>query len=167
VVRLRTRSVRRRVLRRSDTVDPFAGSYYVETLTDEIERRANTLIAKVDQLGGSLAAIPFITAEIDESAWSYQERYRTEQDIVVGVNRYVEEDARVEGTLRVDPQSDARLFRRRPPPSPQALPQDVQAPAPPLDPQQARDALTAVLDEVGAARHRPFSRDAGAAAQIT
>jgi hypothetical protein len=61
----------------------------------------------------------------------------------------------------------ARLFRRRPPPSPQALPQDVQAPAPPLDPQQAREALTAVLDEIGAARHRPFSRDAGTRAQIT
>jgi methylmalonyl-CoA mutase N-terminal domain/subunit len=96
----------------ADTVDPFAGSYYVETLTDEIERRANTLIAKVDQLGGSLAAIPFITAEIDESAWSYQERYRTEQDIVVGVNRYVEEDARVEGTLRVDPQSERDQLER-------------------------------------------------------
>ncbi len=61
----------------------------------------------------------------------------------------------------------ARLFRRRPPPSPQALLQDVQAPTPALDPQQARDALTAVLDEIGAARHRPFSRDAGAPSQIT
>ncbi len=96
----------------TDTVDPFAGSYYVETLTDEIERRANTLIAKVDQLGGSLAAIPFITAEIDESAWSYQERYRTEQDVVVGVNRYIEEDARVEGTLRVDPASERDQLER-------------------------------------------------------
>jgi hypothetical protein len=61
----------------------------------------------------------------------------------------------------------ARLFRRRPPPSTQAVSQDVQAPALPLDPQQARAALTAVLDEIGAARHRPFSRDAGARAQIT
>jgi hypothetical protein len=61
----------------------------------------------------------------------------------------------------------ARLFRRRRPPRPQGLSQDVQAPAPPLDPEQARDALTAVLDEIGAARHRPFSRDAGAAPQIT
>jgi hypothetical protein len=61
----------------------------------------------------------------------------------------------------------ARLFRRRPPPSAQAVSQDVEAPAPPLDPQQAREALTAVLDEIGAARHRPFSRDAGARAQIT
>jgi hypothetical protein len=61
----------------------------------------------------------------------------------------------------------ARLFGRRPPPLPPAPPAVVQAPAPHLDPQQARDALTAILDEIGAARHRPFSRDAGASARIT
>lgn len=61
----------------------------------------------------------------------------------------------------------ARLFRRRPPPRPQTPPLLVQAPPPPIDPQQARDALTAILDEIGAARHRPFSRDAGASARIT
>jgi hypothetical protein len=61
----------------------------------------------------------------------------------------------------------ARLFGRRPPPFPQAPPALVQAPAPRVDPQQARDALTAILDEIGTARHRPFSRDAGAAARIT
>ena len=57
----------------------------------------------------------------------------------------------------------ARLFRRRP----QTPPPLVQAPPPQIDPQQARDALTAILDEIGAARHRPFSRDAGASARIT
>ena len=61
----------------------------------------------------------------------------------------------------------ARLFGRRPPPRPQAPPPLVQAPAPHVDPQQARDALTAILDEIGTARHRPFSRDAGASARIT
>src|SRR6059058_6043617 len=65
----------------ADTVDPFAGSYFVESLTDEIEARASELIAKVDELGGSVKAIEFITGEIDESAWGYQERYRTGQDI--------------------------------------------------------------------------------------
>jgi methylmalonyl-CoA mutase N-terminal domain/subunit len=96
----------------TDTVDPFAGSYFVETLTDEIEARANTLIAEVDRQGGALAAVPFITASIDESAWSYQERYRTEQDIVVGVNRYVEDDIPVPGTLRVDPASERDQLER-------------------------------------------------------
>src|SRR4051812_22636075 len=59
----------------TDTVDPFAGSYYVESLTAEIESRSRELIAKVDELGGSVNAIEFITGEIDESAWGYQERY--------------------------------------------------------------------------------------------
>src|SRR5207253_3641556 len=75
----------------ADTVDPFAGSYFVESLTDEIEARANELIGKVDALGGSVNAIEFITGEIDESAWGYQERYRIGQDIVVGVNAYQED----------------------------------------------------------------------------
>ena len=90
----------------TDTVDPFAGSYYVEALTEEIESRAQELIAKVDELGGSVNAIEFITGEIDESAWGYQERYRTEQDIVVGVNKFVEEDLEVPDLLRVDPASE-------------------------------------------------------------
>ena len=96
----------------TDTVDPFAGSYLVETLTNEIESRASALIAEVDRLGGALAAISFITAAIDESAWSYQERYRTGQDVVVGVNRYIEEDAGVQATLRVDPESERDQLER-------------------------------------------------------
>ena len=73
----------------ADTVDPFAGSYFIESLTDEIEFRARELIAKVDQLGGAVEAIDFIKAEIEESAFGYHERYRTGQDVVVGVNRFV------------------------------------------------------------------------------
>ena len=96
----------------TDTVDPFAGSYYVEALTDEIESRAQELIAKVDELGGSVKAIEFITGEIDESAWGYQERYRLEQDVVVGVNRYVEDDVEVPDLLRVDPDSERRQLER-------------------------------------------------------
>ena len=90
----------------ADTADPFAGSYFVESLTDEIEERSLKLIEKVDELGGAVNAIAFMTGEIDESAWGYQERYRTGQDIVVGVNRYVEDEALVEDILRVDPQSE-------------------------------------------------------------
>jgi methylmalonyl-CoA mutase, N-terminal domain len=90
----------------ADTVDPFAGSYFVESLTDEIERRALELIEKVDAMGGSVNAIEFITGEIDESAWGYQERYRIGQDVVVGVNAYKEEDIEVPDLLRVDPDSE-------------------------------------------------------------
>src|SRR5271165_3547845 len=90
----------------ADTVDPFAGSYFVEALTDEIEARALELIERVDAMGGSVNAIEFITGEIDESAWGYQERYRIGQDIVVGVNAYKEEDIEVPDLLRVDPDSE-------------------------------------------------------------
>jgi methylmalonyl-CoA mutase N-terminal domain/subunit len=96
----------------TETVDPFAGSFFVEALTDEIESRAYELIDKVDQLGGSKNAIEFITGEIDESAWGYQERYRIEQDIVVGVNKYVEEELEVPDLLRVDPESEREQVER-------------------------------------------------------
>ncbi len=96
----------------ADTVDPFAGSYFVEALTDEIEARAGELIAKVDALGGSVNAIEFITGEIDESAWGYQERYRIGQDVVVGVNAYQEEDLEVPELLRVDPESEREQVAR-------------------------------------------------------
>jgi methylmalonyl-CoA mutase N-terminal domain/subunit len=96
----------------ADTVDPFAGSYYVESLTDEIQARAQELIDKVDNLGGSVNAIEFITGEIDESAWGYQERYRIGQDVVVGVNRFEEDEVEVPGLLRVDPQSETDQLAR-------------------------------------------------------
>jgi methylmalonyl-CoA mutase N-terminal domain/subunit len=96
----------------TDTVDPFAGSYFIEALTDEIESRAQELIAKVDELGGSVNAIQFITGEIDESAWGYQERYRLGQDIVVGVNKYEEDEIEVPDLLRVDPESENQQVTR-------------------------------------------------------
>jgi methylmalonyl-CoA mutase N-terminal domain/subunit len=96
----------------TDTVDPFAGSYYVEALTAEIEQRAQALIQKVDEQGGSVNAIAFIKNEIEESAFGYHERYRTKQDIVVGVNDYVEDSAEVEEILSVDPESERAQVKR-------------------------------------------------------
>jgi methylmalonyl-CoA mutase N-terminal domain/subunit len=96
----------------TDTVDPFAGSYYVEALTAEIERRAWALIEKVDQQGGSVHAIAFIKNEIEESAFGYHERYRTKQDIVVGVNENVEDSIAVEDVLSVDPESEREQLGR-------------------------------------------------------
>jgi methylmalonyl-CoA mutase N-terminal domain/subunit len=96
----------------ADTVDPFAGSYFIESLTDEIEARSNELIAKVDELGGSVKAIDFMKSEIEESAWGYQERYRIKQDIVVGVNEFVEDDVEVPDLLRVDQASEDEQVAR-------------------------------------------------------
>ena len=111
-IALRTQQVIAHESGATDTVDPFAGSYYVEALTNEIESRAYELIAKVDELGGSVNAIEFITNEIDESAWGYQERYRLKQDIVVGVNKYEEDAIEIEDILRVDPESEREQLER-------------------------------------------------------
>ena len=97
----------------ADSVDPFAGSYFVEALTDEIETRAAELIAKVDGLGGSVNAIDFIKNEIEESAFGYHERYRLGQDVVVGVNKFVDEgEPEVPDILRVDPESEREQVER-------------------------------------------------------
>jgi methylmalonyl-CoA mutase N-terminal domain/subunit len=99
----------------ADTVDPFAGSYFVEALTEEIETRASELIAKVDELGGAVEAIAFIKSEIEESAWGYEERYRIGQDIVVGVNKYEDQagaEVEVPDILRVDPESERLQVER-------------------------------------------------------
>ena len=107
----------------TDTVDPFAGSYYVEALTAEIEQRAWALIEKVDEQGGSVNAIAFIKNEIEESAFGYHERYRVKQDVVVGVNEMVEDSAEVEEILSVDPESERqqlerlKAFKQRPRPA--------------------------------------------------
>src|SRR5215218_419932 len=88
-IALRTQQVLAHESGVADTVDPFAGSYFVESLTDEIESRSWELIDKVEQLGGSVEALEFIQREIEQSALSYHERYSSGQDIVVGVNKYV------------------------------------------------------------------------------
>jgi methylmalonyl-CoA mutase N-terminal domain/subunit len=111
-IALRTQQIVAHESGAADTVDPFAGSYFVEALTEELQRRADELIARVDEMGGSVNALEFITNEIDQSAWGYQERYRIGQDIVVGVNAYEEDDVQVPDLLRVDPASERDQVQR-------------------------------------------------------
>jgi methylmalonyl-CoA mutase, N-terminal domain len=111
-IALRTQQVLAYESGAADTVDPFAGSYFIESLTDEIETRAWELIDKVEQLGGSVQALEFIQREIEESAASYHERYRTGQDVVVGVNRFVTDEIDDVEILRVDPESERRQVER-------------------------------------------------------
>jgi methylmalonyl-CoA mutase N-terminal domain/subunit len=98
----------------ADTIDPLAGSYFVEALTDELERRAWEYIAKVDDLGGSVRAIElgYIQREIEDAAYRAQREMEEERRIVVGVNRFqVVEEARPE-VLRVDPELGRRQAAR-------------------------------------------------------
>jgi methylmalonyl-CoA mutase N-terminal domain/subunit len=111
-IALRTQQILAHEAGAADTADPFAGSYFVEALTDEIEAAAQALIDRVDELGGSVHCIPFIRAEVEESAWGYEERYKTGQDIVVGVNQYVTETVDEVEILRVDPESEREQVER-------------------------------------------------------
>jgi methylmalonyl-CoA mutase, N-terminal domain len=111
-IALRTQQVIAHESGAADTVDPLAGSYFIEALTDEIESRAWELIDKVEELGGSVQALEFIQREIEESALSYQQRYGAGQDIVVGVNKYVTESVEDIDILRVDPESEQRQLER-------------------------------------------------------
>jgi methylmalonyl-CoA mutase N-terminal domain/subunit len=89
----------------ADTVDPLAGSYAVEQLTDDLERLASDYINKIDALGGTLRAIEtgYIQREIQEAAYQFQRAVETEDTVVVGVNRFQMEETDAPPTLRVDP----------------------------------------------------------------
>ena len=90
----------------SDTIDPLAGSYAVETLTDEIEKKAVEYIAKIDELGGAVKAIEsgFIQQEIAESAYQYQKEIESKQRILVGVNQFQEQEEPFRDILRIPPE---------------------------------------------------------------
>ncbi len=98
----------------ANTVDPLAGSYVIEYLTGEIERRAQEYIERIDALGGPLSAIEqgYVQQEIADAAYRYQREMETSDRIVVGVNEYqVEEEVRME-RLVVDPAIEERQRAR-------------------------------------------------------
>jgi methylmalonyl-CoA mutase, N-terminal domain len=111
-IALRTQQIVAHESGAADTVDPFAGSYFIESLTSDIEQRALELIAKVDELGGSVNAIAFMKKEIEESAFGYHQRYASGQDVVVGVNKYVTEELEVPDILKVDQASEDAQVKR-------------------------------------------------------
>ncbi len=88
----------------ADSIDPLAGSYLVEYLTDEIERLAGEYIQKIDEMGGAVAAVEqgFVQNEIANSAWEAQQRIESGEDVVVGVNRFQIEEAPFADILHVD-----------------------------------------------------------------
>jgi methylmalonyl-CoA mutase, N-terminal domain len=92
-----------------DTVDPLAGSYFVESLTDAIEAGATDYIAKIDALGGATQAIErgYQQREIHEAAYRWQKRVETGDAVVVGVNKFTESDAVKPPVLKIDPAAEA------------------------------------------------------------
>ncbi len=87
----------------ADTADPLGGSYAVERLTRQIEEAAETYIAKIDGLGGSVHAIGFMQREIQEAAYRYQHEVEAKSRVVVGVNEFVTEEPPPTGLFQVDP----------------------------------------------------------------
>jgi len=89
----------------ANTVDPLGGSFYVEQLTDEIETRVRTYIDRIDEMGGAVAALEhgFIQKEIQDSAYAYQKGVEAGELVIVGLNKFQEEEAPPKKLLRVDP----------------------------------------------------------------
>jgi methylmalonyl-CoA mutase N-terminal domain/subunit len=91
----------------ADTVDPLAGSYYVEHLTDELETAANRYIREIDAMGGAVAAIEqgYQKREIEESAYRHLQLVESNERVIVGVNAYETEPERPPEPMRIDPAS--------------------------------------------------------------
>jgi methylmalonyl-CoA mutase, N-terminal domain len=97
-----------------DTTDPLGGSYFIESLTNELEARAWELIERVDERGGAVEAIEqgFVQDEIEQSAFEWQQEIERGERVIVGVNRYVEEEPERVELLRIDPAAERRQLER-------------------------------------------------------
>jgi methylmalonyl-CoA mutase N-terminal domain/subunit len=97
-----------------NTADPLGGSYYVEHLTNELERQAYEYFDRIEQLGGVIPAIEknFFQAEIAEASFRYQSEVEAHQRVIVGVNRYELEDEQPIEILRIDPTLERKQIER-------------------------------------------------------
>lgn len=97
-----------------DTVDPLGGSYFVEYLTNEIEKRVEDYLNKIEAIGGSVAAIKnrYFQTELARSAYEYQNAIEKKEKIIVGVNEFVEQEQKQEKILKVDPRVQKEQSKR-------------------------------------------------------
>ena len=113
-IALRTQQILASEAGGTDTADPFGGSFFIESLTDELEARARELLERIDELGGAVAAIEqeWVQREIEDSAFRYTQEVEAGERVIVGVNRYAEaEEGRVE-LQRIDPDAERRQLER-------------------------------------------------------
>ncbi len=99
----------------TDTIDPLAGSYFVEALTNEIEKRAEVYLKRVDELGGAIAAVEarYFQDEIAREAYRHQKGLESAERIVVGVNRFIESETQEPpNLLKVDPALEEKQRQR-------------------------------------------------------
>jgi methylmalonyl-CoA mutase, N-terminal domain len=114
LIALRTQQIIAHETGVANTIDPVAGSYAIESLTNEIEKGALAYIKKIDTTGGMLKAIEsgFVQGEIQKAAYEYQRAVERRDQIVVGVNEFVAEEERAIPTLRIDPQIERTQIAR-------------------------------------------------------
>ncbi|MBS4006989.1 MAG: methylmalonyl-CoA mutase family protein [Clostridium sp.] len=105
LIALRTQQVIGYEIGVTDTVDPLGGSFYLEALTDRIEKEAADYIAKIDELGGAVAAIEqgFMQREIQQSAYAYQRQIESAERVVIGVNKFLQDAEMPKDLLKVNP----------------------------------------------------------------
>ncbi len=98
----------------TETPDPLAGSYYVETLTDQLEAAANAYLEEIEAIGGTLAAIEagYQQRQIQEAAYAVQRRIEAGDQVVVGVNRFVDDAVASPPLQRIDPASEREQVER-------------------------------------------------------
>jgi len=95
-------------------IDPLAGSYYVETLTNEIEKRASEYISKIDTMGGMLKAIErgFVQQEIQNAAYEFQKSVDSKEQVLVGVNAFTVDHENPVSLQKIDPELERRQVER-------------------------------------------------------
>jgi methylmalonyl-CoA mutase N-terminal domain/subunit len=113
-IALRTQQIIAHESGAADSVDPLAGSYYVEYLTDELEKRILGILEEVDRLGGALKCIEtsYFQNEVARAAYEYQKRVETGEEIVVGVNRFQADEEEHPEILKVDRTLEEQQIRR-------------------------------------------------------
>jgi methylmalonyl-CoA mutase N-terminal domain/subunit len=114
LIALRTQQIIAHETGVTNTIDPVAGSYAIEHLTNEIESGATAYIAKIDAMGGMLRAIEsgFVQGEIQKAAYDFQRAVETKDQIVVGVNDFVAEEEKQIPTLRIEPEIERSQVAR-------------------------------------------------------
>jgi len=114
LIALRTQQILANETGVTSTVDPVAGSYAIESLTNEIESLAASYLSKIDKMGGMLRAIEagFVQGEIQKAAYEFQRAVEKKEQIVVGVNDFVAKDPRAIPTLRIDPDIERSQITR-------------------------------------------------------
>jgi methylmalonyl-CoA mutase N-terminal domain/subunit len=113
-IALRTQQIVAHETGAANTVDPLAGSYYVEALTNEIESRAQLYIEKIDSLGGTLKAIEqgYVQREIQNAAYDFQQAVDRQEAVVVGVNRFQSGEGKAIPIQRIDEALERKQVER-------------------------------------------------------